>query len=533
MKFPIFCLLLCLIIITPVLADNITVVTPSEIPTGYVPTPTPTATPTPVPTISSTPYIYQGESVYINDTIDISGVVPPYPELAYWNGYDMYDANASYIITLPAQKEGYYHFYLDPAIFSTRTGKWYKYDDKFEKNGNSLAFVVIPQSMKNSTMRYPNGTLINISGMIVNNYYGMEIPIQPPVEVKHVSDYLIARGDSFNISVNNATNIWLFGRVNQLLDFKSTNSPSIDISKDVLSDFEPGAYTVLLQTYGNISNNFTVMYDDKNNMIKWFDPSSFTILELSIDGLSPQVLSEKFLKLIPQMSDIFKTYKLEFQMPSIEIQSISEQLTPNETIDAAGVTQYNTNVSFVEVKGYTNVAIGSVLKFVVDKDQQTSRTLNSHTTTAVAGGTDDPGDMRWFDVVVPIDKYNLAIGAHTITAYTNYSDSGSVYTFTIYATPPNSYVPPQTIRYIAGRNGPEEFVPTPTPVVETVTVPVPGPTQIVIQTVTPTDEQVKAQQKIIMDEKINAWITIVIASAIIIAITLYLISLYLRRRELK
>ena len=27
--------------------------------------------------------IQQGQTVYVNDTIDISGVVPPYPQLAY------------------------------------------------------------------------------------------------------------------------------------------------------------------------------------------------------------------------------------------------------------------------------------------------------------------------------------------------------------------------------------------------------------------------------------------------------------------
>ena len=245
---PIFLIILLIFLIIPlVTADNITVITPNpspsiplittptEIPTVYVPTPTivPTSTPTPAPTISSVPYISQGQTVYVNDTIDISGVVPPYPELAWWNGYDMYDANASYIITLPSNKYGWYNFYLDPSIFTTRTGNWYKYADKFEPNGNSLAFVVMPQSMKNSTMRYNNGTLINISEQIINNYSNIEIPIEPPVEIKHTADYLLAIGDPFDISATNKTNIWLFGRVDQLLDYKSTNSTTINISKDI------------------------------------------------------------------------------------------------------------------------------------------------------------------------------------------------------------------------------------------------------------------------------------------------------------
>lgn len=538
---PIILLILLFFLIIPLAtAENITVVTPNPtttvnitpVQTGYIPTPTPVPTSTPKPVTTSTHYISQGESVYVNDTIDISGVVPPYPNLAWWNGYDMYDSNASYIITLPVYKSGYYHFYLDPSIFSTRLGKWYKYDDKFEKNGNNLAFIVYPQSMKNSTMRYSNGTLINISEQIVNNYTEGEIPVEPPVEIKHISDYLIARGEPFTIKTNSTTNIWLFGRIDKLLDFKSTNATTINVTKDILSGFETGDYTVEMQTVGNKSSDFTVKYDYDAQEIKWFDPQSFEIKKIETSGLSSQVLIEQFKKLIPQTIDTFTQYKLVLQDPYVEIQSITEKYTQNETVNEAGITEYNTNISYIEVKGYTNVAIGSTLKFIVDEKQQTKRTLYSHTTTATAGGSKDPGDMRWFDTMIPVDKYNLAKGDHTVTAYTSLSDAGTVYTFAIYEAPLNSYVPQKTIRYISGKYGPEEFIPTPTPIVQTVTVPVPGPTQTVIITVTPSNEQVKEQQKIIADENIKTWGSRIIISVIIIGIVWYLVSLYLRRKEL-
>lgn len=522
-------ILLLALLVAPVLADNITVVNPIE--TGYIPTPTPIPTVTPTPVTTPTHYISQGEKVYINDTIDISGVVPPYPKLAYWNGYDSYDANASYIIDLPPYRSAYYHFYIDPSIFETRTGKWYKYNDKFEGHGNTLAFVVYPQSYKNITTRYQNGTIINISEMISNNYSETEIPIQPPVEIKHISDYLIARGDEFNIITTNKTNLWLFGRLDKLYDYKSLNNTLINIPEDVLSGFGPGQYTMLAQTTGNKSANFTVIYDNPNNVIKWFDPVSFTIKKISIDGLTPRLVYDKFVAIIPETLDTFKTYKLELQEPSIEISSIKEIDSVNYTIDSAGQTEYETNISYIEVKGYTNVAIGSTLKFIVDKEQQTSRTLYSHTTTAVAGGTKDPGDMRWFDVVIPIEKYGLALGPHTVTAYTMLSDAGATYTFTIYAAPPNSYVEKKTIRYISGKYGAEEFVPTPTPVVETVTQIVTVSVTVMVP-VTPSNEQVKAQQKIVADENIKAWSIRIIAGVIIVGMIWYLISLYLRRREL-
>jgi len=480
----------------------------------------------------TTPYLSQGDAVYINDTVDISGVVPPYPKLAYWNGYDSYDADPSYIIDLPPYKSAYYHFYIDPSIFETRTGKWYKYDDKFEPRGNTLSFIVYPRSYKNSTLRYQNGTIINISETVSNNYNEVEIPIQPPVEIKHISDYLLARGDEFDIPTTDKTNIWLFGRIDKLLDFKSTNATSINISRDILSGFEPGSYTIKMQTINNNSSDFTVKYDTESKKIKWFDAITFSIKELDTTGLSPRVLEEKFDDILPATRDIFKTYNMELQEPSIEICSIREMDTVNYTINSAGNTEYNTNISRIHVKGYTNVAIGSTLKFIIDEKQQTDRTLKLHTTTAVAGGTDDPGDMRWFDVVIPVAKYNLAPGEHTVSAYTNLSSVGGTYTFVIYETPENSYIPPKTIRYISGKYGPEEFIPTPTPVVKTVTQIVTVPVTIMVP-VTPSNEQVKAQQKIVIGESLTILGYKIIIGIIIIGVVWYSISLYLRRKELE
>ncbi len=532
-----FLILLFLLLVAPTTANDITIVTPFQTTpapstTGYIPTPTPIPTSTPIPIPQLTHYISQGETIYVNDTVDISGVVPPYRYLAYWNGYDMYDSNASYIITMSQRKSDYYKFYIDPSIFETRIGKWYKYDGNFEKNANSLAFIVYPQSYRNSTMRYQNGTIVNISELVINNYTDYEIPINPPVEIKHVSDYLVARGDPLIIKTNTTTNVWLFGRLDKLLDFKSTNDTSIDLTTDILSGFEPGSYTIKMQTVGNASNSFTVKYDIETEKIKWFDSSTFSIKEIDTSGLSPRVLEEKFNDVLPSTLDVFTTYKFELQEPYIEIQNVRETFTPNYTINEAGAIEYNTNISYIEIKGYTNVAIGDTLKFIIDEKQQTPRTLKYYTTTAVAGGTKDPGDMRWFDVLISLDKYNMPLGDHTVTAFTNLSNAGTVYTFTVYAAAPNSYVPPKTIRYVSGRYGPEEFVPTPTPIIETVTVPVPGPTQIVTVEVTPSDEKIKEQQKIIADENLKIWGFRIIGGALIVGIIWYLVSLYLRRKEL-
>src|SRR5271157_2530384 len=118
---------------------------------------------------TANPRIEQGDVVYVNDTIDISGIVPPYPYLAYWDGYDLYDTNASYLIDLPDTHSAYYNFSIDPAIFAQRLGNWYKYDGTFELSANNIAFIVEPEILKNSTMRYQNGTLVNLSVSIPSN----------------------------------------------------------------------------------------------------------------------------------------------------------------------------------------------------------------------------------------------------------------------------------------------------------------------------------------------------------------------------
>ena len=87
--------------------------------------------------------------VHVSDIIDISGVLPPYPQLAYWDGVKAYDSPPSYILTVSNIHDGLENFYVDPAIFATKLGAWYKYDSDigYEAKGDSLAFVVF----KNTT----------------------------------------------------------------------------------------------------------------------------------------------------------------------------------------------------------------------------------------------------------------------------------------------------------------------------------------------------------------------------------------------
>ena len=488
-----------------------------------------------LPDLNINPYIEQGAIVYVNDTIDISGVVPPYPSLAYWDGYDMYNTNATYIIDLPTAHSAYYNFNLDRNIFGKRLGKWYKYDGNYERQGNNIAFVVVPELFKNSTMRFQNGTIINVTESVEGNTSMLSIPTPPPVPIKHVSDYLVARGDAWNMTVDEPTNIWLFGPQNQLLDLKSVNG-SVDIYSSVLSGFEQGDYTLMIQRMHNGSNSFNVKYDPGEKSIKWFDPKTFKVYSENIYGYTPAVTLEKFNNIIPKTYDNFTTYKMSLETPSIEIVSISESYSPNETIDESGEPHYNANASFVYAKGYTNVAPGSPLKFIMDENKTAKNFLGTKKPLNVvytnASGTYG-GDRRWFEVLVPFDKYNTALGDHFLSGYTSFSDSPTTAKFVLYDSPPDHYIPSKEVRYISGDNGPEEFIPTPTPIIQTVTV---VQTISVIKTVTvpvtPANEVVKAQQQKVIDELVSTWTTRIVVGAIIIVIGIWAISLYLRRKGL-
>jgi hypothetical protein len=112
------------------------------------------------------------------------------------------------------------------------------------------------------------------------------------------------------------------------------------------------------------------------------------------------------------------------------------------------------------------------------------------------------------------------------------SDATTTVKFTLYDQPPDHFVPSKPVRYTSGEYGPEEFVPTPTPVIEKVTV---VQTVKVVETiivpVTPATEVVKAQQQKVLDETISWWIKAIVGSFVGIGIIAWAASLYLRRKE--
>lgn len=421
-----------------------------------VPTPDPTPTPERIP---NGPHINQGDTVYAGDCVDISGVVPPYENVAYWDGFDMYDSEPSYTIPMPDLKREYFHFCIDDR-FAGYYGRWYKYDGIYEQQGNNLAFVVRPLAMKNSTMTFPNGTVINQTQTINETYIEKPIKPEPLLPERHINDYVLAKGDNLTWS-NGSYHIWIFGSTEGIYDQRGGFIPSEQI--EALSN---GDYTLAIQTPG-----YNTIYEAsyKNDTLI---PGLYGEKPVSVFGQNPANILSKLKEMLQSSDDKLYEYQISIDIPSITINRVDEI--------------YANGRAVLDVRGYTNTANGT--KITVSLDEKDQKKWTS-TTTAVRTS---PGNMSYYRAYVPFDYDELAADArnHTLVARTELGGYSSK-DFKVSVMPADSYKPNATLKYIEDRN---PFIPTPTPeviiettvVVETVTVTIP---------VTPSQESVDAAQK--------------------------------------
>jgi hypothetical protein len=468
-------------------ADNLTVnATPTPTFTlaqmVTTPTPTPTAqlyyppTPTPFPTIRIVPimanntapngsisyYVQQGATVYLGDTVDISGVMAGVLNLAYYGGYDE-ESGDQFLLDTPDRKIGYYRYYIDPFIFGNRTGKWYKWNGYVEKNANNLVFIV-------SAGKHP----VNQSPILPQNTTNPKPVIVSPVTLRHVSDILVARGDPINIAFKNAK-IWIFGKTFTYYDFKTTNN-TIAINGSVTQGMEAGDYTLVAQQYNNNSANYNLRYNETNHQIEYFDPIDFQVKYIDLYGIAGSVALDKFRSIQKYTKDDFTEYSLTVANPYIEIISLDQR--------------YMNDTTFAQIiRGYSNLAVGAPITVTVDKEKVSDNSAKYSVFQSVVKGSDQPGDMRWFEATAPLLWDNFVAGHHTITV-----DGGNAtmyVDFNVYISPDHSFIPNNTIKYVGGN----EFVPTPTPItVEKIVKQV--VTQTILVPVTPSDEVVYTQQKI-------------------------------------
>jgi len=446
---------------------------------------------------NSTYYMNQGDTAYLNQYVDISGVIPPYQYIAYWDGYDMYEGNATYKIDVwQMTNSEYFNFYIDPAIFTTRTGRWYKYNGYYERAGNNLAFIVArakPILQNTTNITYQNPKQVPIV-----------LPTHPALPTQHISDYLIARGYNFSINVNLTANVWVFGAKDFIYDYRSQKN-IVNITSEMASGLSAGDYKVLVQIPRNDTNDFMVQYNQNTSAIDWFDASTFNIRHWDTMGQSPENVLYQLQTIFPQTRDTFMMFKLTVQEPTITIDRIDVMNLLNDTRTGNDASLALQPASYVDVRGYTNLPPDIPILITVNPNFNiTGDNAGDGSIGTLTEGTAG-GDMRTFKAIVPIHLYNLPIGRNFIGAKIVGSKMITTADFYIYGSPDGHFTPNKTIRYVAGRYGPEEMVPTPTPItvekivtqVVTVTVTVP---------VTPSNEQVYAQQTIVAKDRETYWI---------------------------
>ena len=454
------------------------------------PTATPTANITPSPTIP--PYLQQGDVACLGDTVDVSGVVPPYPQLAYWDGYDMYDASPKYNISMPPYKIAYYRFYLDPAVFKDKLGKWYKYSGEFERQGNNLAFIVrdCNTSRMYSTV-YPNGTIIKTPIFENVTYTPMVTPVPPLLPEKRESDYLVTTEESLNVSIHTKSAVWLFNSRNNGISYAvNLTDDNVTLDNTQIRSFADGDYKMIIQNIGNESSWFDVVYDNAKKQIKYFDRASFDVKTIDVQNMVPEIAIKRLSQIFPQTRDQFKVVNVAIQKPVITINSM-EQVSVGSAKEYYKDSNLRGNVSLMDVRGYTNVQPGTKVSVTFDESQQNPRYLHKFTYSTVAEG-DMPGEWRQYKVYVPLYWDDIAADVHTLTART--ALGGQAFAdFTVSEMPADSYIPPQKVKWADERN---PWVPTPTPeVIEKVVEKEVRTVQTVVVTITPDEQQIYTQQK--------------------------------------
>ena len=465
-----------------------------------------TTEPTPIPTtIAPSPYqtprqyVIQGDYVYVNDTVDISGVAPPYRWLAYWDGYDMYDSSPTQVVDLDDIRD-YYTYWLDPSVYEERLGRWYKWEGKYENRGNNHAFTVLPESKKNYTMTYPNGTVMNMTEILEHaTVLQAAIRPEPLLTEKHIADYVVARGDPVELP-NESYRFWVFGRIDGIYSSSARN-----ITREQTLKMESGNYKIVLQYPGN-----NTIYDyGCTGKCAALTPGLYGKPVVDTTGYSPFVFYEKLKELLAGTDDTLKEYTMELGDPYITIHQADEK------------EYVNTHV--LDVRGYTNVANGTRINVSLDEKNVYYKDIAKRFSFTEAIRT-SPGNLSYYSVNVPINYDELAADArnHTLTARTALGGMMQK-DFKISIMPADSYRPNATLKYIEDRN---PFIPTPTPevitVVQTIVV-----TKTVTIPVTPSNDVVYEQQRKAQVDILSGWAAQGVMVVIGI-IAFLLVALYVR-----
>jgi hypothetical protein len=186
------------------------------------------------------------------------------------------------------------------------------------------------------------------------------------------------------------------------------------------------------------------------------------------------MILSRLLQILESTDDTYQTYTVEIQQPEIRVVSIDD-IWLKSKMDEFHIDN-NVDVTFKDIRGYTNLQNGTNLTVALDKTRfvthaQTWRSAN--------------GNRTMFQAYVPIIWDTIPLGTHTVTV----SGPSGAYVdanFPVELLPADSYRPNATLKYTGDENPWKPNLTTPTPVIITQVV-----TQVVVVTVTPSQDQIK------------------------------------------
>jgi hypothetical protein len=373
--------------------------------------------------------INQGDVVYWGENVSVERVIGWYNTIAYWNATQIPGVvPPNTIISLKHPNR----LFIDPNQYPV--GNYYKWSGMWERAGNNLAFIVKKRPALNKTSESPPLTSAPTTWLTVKT--------RPTLEARHVADYLIARGDPLNIPIN-ATNVWGFSNRNF---FYKNLQGTLTLSATESAALGEDTYTLLSHT-GGPNTVIEIKYDSPSNAIWFNNVSTFELKKTPLAGYVPAHIHEIFSDYLKTCDDEIAVQTMIIQEPTIDIKNIWDEDTEQ-----------------IAVNGYTNAKEGTPISLYLDEIRVITKNGGGHVMAHAKGS--DPGAYRTWDVMIPIDFNETAPGQHQITAVLPTGQRQSV-SFYVYSLPEGQKRPQGYVRYIGGN----EWVPTPTPVVEYVNVP--------------------------------------------------------------
>jgi hypothetical protein len=386
---------------------------------------------------------------------------------------------------------------IDPETWPV--GSYDQYANYPEPNSNNYMFTVIPFEA-NETV---------ISNLTQNvTVIKLPVPFHYNLQEKLVSDVLVARGDplSFNYSrITNLTRAWLFGVNDGLYDLPCEDG-RLFVNESVILPLRPGMYYLLLDNPGVDTRIEAVWNEEKDRVESPFRATPY----LEVPGYDPRTVYDKIVPWLKTYSDdVIEVYKVEIQEPYLEITGIG--------------TMYSNFTDVLQVDGYTNLEIGTSVYAVIDEDNRSMDIVSApRTYSEVRGMIERPGTMREFRISLPFDFQNKTSGQHTVVVHGPFSTYANV-GVPVGLMPEGQERPQEYIRYINSTL----WNPTPTPIIQKEIV-MQIVTQIVTVPVTPSNEQVHAEQTKVQWETLTTVAEWLIAAIIGIAILIYAFLIWRR-----